>query len=387
MKNLIRSSILVLAVGCFSVFAHAQASSIAKSVVKSSGKSLSAASAAELTGAAAKSAVSGSITKAAAHTVTTHAATSTDLVPFAFYEVTPVNIDNPMDWGDMGKQIQSALKSTNNPAAEKFLTPIEKNTLEELDKFIKKTNRFPEQRFGEDMQIFSEQEKFDIAEESALRKQIDELVVRKPRSNFANETFARHGQYAEKQILSLEKILQQMAPSTLEKFPDLKNVGKTSSGAVLLVSSELPNAYKLTDNLYRGAQPTDEGYKILANMGIKTIISFRTHKPNKELIESLGMQSVHIPLNPALITPAQMTQFLQLVSDPAHQPVFVHCRHGSDRTGAMIAAYRMVIQKWPKRQVLAEMKNPDFGFHRVFFTLPPIIKYTNVGKIENKLQK
>ena len=386
MKNLIRSSILILAAGCFAAFAHAQAGSVAKAIVESSEKSLASASAAQLTGAAAQNALRSTIVLGAAPNVTVNVPTSTDLVPLAFYDVSLVKINNPMDWGDLNRQVQIALKSADSSANQKFLTPTEKNTLEQLEQFIQTTNRFPEQHFGEDMRIFSQQEEFDIATESALRKQIDELVVRNPRSDFAKDIFALHTQYAEKQILSLEKVLQQISPSA-ETFPALKNTGKTPSGAVLVLSSELPNTYKLTDNLYRGAQPTDEGYKILAKMGIKTIISFRTHKPNKELIESLGMESVHIPLNPALITPAQMARFLQLVSDPEHQPVFIHCRHGSDRTGTMVAAYRMVIQKWSKQDALTEMKNPDFGFHRLFFTLPPIIKYTNVGKIESKMQK
>ena len=246
-------------------------------------------------------------------------------------------------------------------------------------------NRFPEQHFGEDISGMSAEQIQDLALESNLRQQIDAIITANPTHPIAKEFIALYNDLAEASLDKAIHVFKEISPFNLFTIPEQAPV--SFAQPIALESEELPNAYQLTENFYRGGQPTEEGYRILAKRGVKTIISFRTHKPNKQLIESLGMESVHIPLNPALITPAQMTRFLQLVADPTHQPVYVHCRYGSDRTGTMVAMYRMVMQKWPKANTLKEMKNPQFGFHKLFFTLPPIVKHTNVGKIEAKLQK
>ena len=292
------------------------------------------------------------------------------------------------------EKVGSAAKATmrkeppSHVAERRILTTAEKTTLEQVNKFVQETKRFPEQHSDEEIEASAAAGNVDFAAESVLREKIDDLVTKRPHSDFTKEIFDLYSQYAEQQILTIEQVLEQISPDMLETLSAPVGQVKMFPKPPLIASSELPNAYKLTDNLYRGGQPTEDGYKMLSRMGIKTVISFRTHKPNKELIESLGMQSVHIPLNPAFITPSQMTQFLQLVADPAHKPVYVHCHYGSDRTGAMIAAYRIVIQKWPRRDALAEMRNPDFSFHRAFFTLPAELQWIDFSKveIENNLQ-
>lgn len=46
----------------------------------------------------------------------------------------------------------------------------------------------------------------------------------------------------------------------------------------------------------------------------------------------------------------------------------VHCWHGSDRTGAVIAAYRIVQQGWSQHDAIDEMINGGYGFHPIFQT-------------------
>ena len=254
----------------------------------------------------------------------------------------------------------------------------------ELTAFVDAQHRFPEQHLDEDLKDLSSEEALALFQESALRSHIDLLLDAAPENPWSKKVLALQNELNEKLLedLSLpflenDNLARQFQTDIFTQF----------TRPFALESEELPNAYQLTENFYRGAQPTEQGYKMLADRGVKTIISFRTHKPNKQLIESLGMESVHIPLNPALITPAQMIRFLEIVSDPEHQPVYVHCRHGSDRTGTMVAMYRMVIQKWSRKQALAEMKDPRFGYHKIFFTLPSHIKMVNTTKLSGKLQK
>lgn len=141
----------------------------------------------------------------------------------------------------------------------------------------------------------------------------------------------------------------------------------------------LSNAYQISPFLYRGAQPKPEGYKSLADMGVKAIISFRTKAPNKELINSLGLKSYHIPIDTFKFNDEHARTFLKIISEQ-EGPVYIHCYHGSDRTGTMTALYRIVHQKWSREKALAEMRSKKFGFHKMFRNL---VKYIRQVKLEN----
>ena len=111
--------------------------------------------------------------------------------------------------------------------------------------------------------------------------------------------------------------------------------------------------------LYRGAQPSPEGIRQLANMGIKTIVSLRRHSRDMDeeraVAEQLGIRWVNIPVR-VWWRPSreQIQQFLTIAADPSTRPVFVHCRLGRNRTGLMVAAYRMVQQDWTPQHAHAE---------------------------------
>ena len=63
---------------------------------------------------------------------------------------------------------------------------------------------------------------------------------------------------------------------------------------------------------------------------------------------------------------AEVLAFLRTVIKPENAPVFVHCRNGSDRTGTMVAAYRVVVQGWSKEAAIREMRDGPFGFHLIW---------------------
>jgi tyrosine-protein phosphatase SIW14 len=128
----------------------------------------------------------------------------------------------------------------------------------------------------------------------------------------------------------------------------------------------IPNPGKINDNLYRGAQPNEQGLEELKKLGITTIIDLRAEdRPKSEWekkeAERLGIHFVQIPVAGfAAPTNQEVVQFLSLTRDP-QQKVFVHCLLGEDRTGVFIATYRMSVQKWPVTQALHEMNS--FGFN------------------------
>jgi protein tyrosine phosphatase (PTP) superfamily phosphohydrolase (DUF442 family) len=118
------------------------------------------------------------------------------------------------------------------------------------------------------------------------------------------------------------------------------------------------NFGKVDDRLYRGAQPDAAGIESLQSLGIKSIINLR--KPDEKRgfeevqAKSAGILFTNIPL-PGLSRPedADIAKILSLI-DSLPPPVFVHCEHGCDRTGTVIAAYRIRHDQWTVDAALGE---------------------------------
>jgi len=125
----------------------------------------------------------------------------------------------------------------------------------------------------------------------------------------------------------------------------------------------LPNLHAVSPALYRGAQPNRRGFEELHRRGIRTVINLRKLHTDDEEIGDLPFHSVHIPTWTWDLRDAQVVRFLQAATDPANHPIFVHCRHGSDRTGAMCAIYRVVVQGWERDEAIREMTSGGMGFH------------------------
>lgn len=145
------------------------------------------------------------------------------------------------------------------------------------------------------------------------------------------------------------------------------------------------NFGQVSNVLYRGAQPTAEGFKTLRNMGVAIVVNFRdeagetTHEERE--VESLGMKYVGIPWS-AVGNPkeAQVVQFLDLVRANPQAKIFVHCRRGADRTGTMVAAYRVAVEHKAPADAVSEM----YQYHYAHFLLPHLQRY--VANLPHMLQ-
>lgn len=139
--------------------------------------------------------------------------------------------------------------------------------------------------------------------------------------------------------------------------------GVTVSPAASLPLGGVPNFYKVDNQVYRGAQPTVEGFVNLAKLGVKTVIDLRelgehSQAGEEAIVKAQGMQYLSIPLK-KMGTPAAetMSRILGLLNDSSAGPVFVHCKRGADRTGAVIACYRISHDSWNNAQALSEARD------------------------------
>ena len=140
----------------------------------------------------------------------------------------------------------------------------------------------------------------------------------------------------------------------------------------------LPNLYQVSPVLYRSAQPGIEGLEILNQqlarrygmpMEIKTVISLRNNAGDGALVKPVGVRYEQIRFDTWHVKDEDVKRFLQLVRDPNNQPVLLHCKHGADRTGMMVAIYRVVEQGWSKQAAIAEMTQGGFGYHPIWSNL------------------
>jgi tyrosine-protein phosphatase SIW14 len=123
----------------------------------------------------------------------------------------------------------------------------------------------------------------------------------------------------------------------------------------------LHNFYQVNEHIYRGAQPANNGFSELAKLGIKTIIDLREpgsrSESEKKAVEAAGMHYLSFPLAGYGAPPNDVvSKLLTLLDDSTAGPVFVHCRRGADRTGTILAVYRIVHDHWENAKALAEAK-------------------------------
>jgi len=129
-----------------------------------------------------------------------------------------------------------------------------------------------------------------------------------------------------------------------------------------LTVAGVPNLGEVNSTLYRGAQPTQAGFENLARMGVALVVDLRERgiKQERKQVTGLGMRYVALPWFCLHPEDATIARFLTLLRENRGQKVFVHCQTGDDRTGMMIAAYRMAEEEWTAEEAMKEMV--AFGF-------------------------
>ncbi|MEI8344988.1 MAG: tyrosine-protein phosphatase [Candidatus Omnitrophota bacterium] len=149
-------------------------------------------------------------------------------------------------------------------------------------------------------------------------------------------------------------------------------VGASAAQADYDVEVSLPreifNFHVVAPGLMRGSQPSEAAIKTLRDhCGVRTVLSLRQDRGSiqweQKIVEALGMTYISVPMDSGQRQPVDKIEgCLRILRDPSRQPVFVHCQQGKDRTGMVIAAYRMQVQNWSFEDALSEMH--VYGYSR-----------------------
>lgn len=140
----------------------------------------------------------------------------------------------------------------------------------------------------------------------------------------------------------------------------------------------VPNFHAVDEGiLYRGGQPTAEGIRKLYDSRIRTIVNLRHYHSDMDELKQAELDAVlnyrHIVFPTMLPEISHVAEFFRIMNDRNNRPVFVHCMHGSDRTGTMCALYRVFYNGWSVGRAIDEMREPKYGHHRMFKHLPEFV--------------
>lgn len=136
--------------------------------------------------------------------------------------------------------------------------------------------------------------------------------------------------------------------------------------AVPIINVSIENCYRVSDELYRCSQPEKKDAASLKALGVRSILSLRNYHANPTELKTAGFELLAEPMKAGKLTVDDLVAALRQFRN-APKPVMVHCWHGSDRTGSVVAAYRIVFQDWTPAAALDELRYGDFGYHESWF--------------------
>jgi protein tyrosine/serine phosphatase len=154
--------------------------------------------------------------------------------------------------------------------------------------------------------------------------------------------------------------------------------------AVPVATNYVPNFYQVDSGLYRCAQPHKQAFAELSEMGIATIVNLRYFETDKRKAQKTDLQLVHIKMRASKCKDDEIVAALRLIKN-RQGAILIHCKHGADRTGLVIALYRIVFQGWSKEDAIKELEQGGYNFHSVFSNIPQYIRDLDVERMKREI--
>ena len=156
-----------------------------------------------------------------------------------------------------------------------------------------------------------------------------------------------------------------------------------------LPADELPRNFHEVDpvnRIYRSAQPDREEFATLEERGFRTILNLRQFHSDHRKLRNRNLISCAVPCNAGNMNEEQLYQALRILRDQP-KPLLIHCWHGSDRTGSVVAAFRIVCNGWKPEAAIAEMLEEKYGHHAgIYANLPELLRSVNWDEMRNRIQ-
>jgi protein tyrosine/serine phosphatase len=152
-----------------------------------------------------------------------------------------------------------------------------------------------------------------------------------------------------------------------------------------LAMEGVDNLHRVSALLYRSAQPSALGMRKLRSLGIKSVINLRAFHCDLTGIAGTGLLNHRLHMLTWKIQDRHVIRVLTMLRDARSAPVLIHCKHGADRTGVMMAMFRIIEQGWSKEAAIREMVEGGYGYHRVWRNIVRYIEQVDVEQIRGAL--
>lgn len=158
-------------------------------------------------------------------------------------------------------------------------------------------------------------------------------------------------------------------------------------GAVKTVipGSGLQNLYFIDKGVYRSEQPTDADFKAMEKYGIREVLNLRNRHSDDDEATGTNLKLHRVKAKAHAIDDELLIEALRIIQN-RKGPIVIHCRHGSDRTGAVCAMYRILFQGVSKEKAIQEMTEGGFGFHSIYKNIIRVIREADVERIKKELR-
>ena len=146
------------------------------------------------------------------------------------------------------------------------------------------------------------------------------------------------------------------------------------------------NFHKVNEDIYRSGQPSADEFACIATVeGIRSVLNLRDNHDDADEVGLLDIVRFDIPLSAGSITEDDLVRILRTVKS-APKPILIHCWHGSDRTGAAVAACRIVFDGWSVEQAVSELMEPEYGHHKTLYkNIPALLRKADWDRIRNEV--
>jgi protein tyrosine/serine phosphatase len=161
---------------------------------------------------------------------------------------------------------------------------------------------------------------------------------------------------------------------------------RPANWATIVTLPGAENFYMVTPELYRSAQPSSKAMEEYEHFGIKTVLDLRRMHNDKDIVQNTNLILLNVPMHAWHIEDEDVVQALSYIRT-AKKPILVHCRYGADRTGVIIAMYRIMEEGWSKEDAIKEMTDGGYNFHTVWGNIITYIDNVDVNSIRAKLNK
>ena len=147
------------------------------------------------------------------------------------------------------------------------------------------------------------------------------------------------------------------------------------------------NFYRISDTVFRSEQPNAEIIPELKKHDIDVVINLRSRDKDKTVLSQQNFQLVHVPIHTWALDRDDLLTVMKTIqtAKSKNQKVLIHCYHGSDRTGASVAMYRIIFENWSTQDALNEMKHGGYGFHPIWVNIEKQFSPENIQWIRQQL--